>query len=134
MKLKYKDTELNIIIHETKNRVGLDKDDVWCEMSFIAVNKNFHHEVWRKSLTKSETLSSIERMKNYYYKGKLEDNMTFIKNYFTVNFYPIIDGKKIMEIFTITILNGKTIKHVIKFEDKEIAEFIEMVEKNYKIK
>lgn len=126
MMLNYKKTRYDLKISVTSNDVGLNNNDVWCNIDIAIKNNEFKYHVNRQSFSKNELTKIVNNIEAYYYKNEIKPKLYFIKNYFTIECY-FKENNKYMNLNLINPENTKYKNYTITFKNTEIIEILNII-------
>ena len=124
MKLKFKNTNINYAVTETKNKEGLASNDSWLMVDFYVENDEFSYHSCRESLSWGEIVEACNIIRKLYDEPiKVSEKITFIKNYFKI-YIKNTPEKKTMVLNLIDLNDSKRTSYKLYFEQEEILEFV----------
>ena len=124
MKLKFKNTNINYAVTETKNKEGLASNDSWLMVDFYVENDEFSYHSCRESLSLGEIVEACNIIRKLYDETiKVSEKITFIKNYFKI-YIKNTPEKKTMVLNLIDLNDSKRTSYKLYFEQEEILEFV----------
>ena len=124
MKLKFKNTNINYAVTETKNKEGLASNDSWLMVDFYVENDEFSYHSCRESLSLGEIVEACNIIRKLYDEPiKVSEKITFIKNYFKI-YIKNTPEKKTMVLNLIDLNDSKRTSYKVYFEQEEILEFV----------
>lgn len=124
MKLKFKNTNINYAVTETKNKEGLASNDSWLMVDFYVENDEFSYHSCRESLSLGEIVEACNIIRKLYDEPiKVSEKITFIKNYFKI-YIKNTPEKKTMVLNLIDLNDSKRTSYKLYFEQEEILEFV----------
>ena len=124
MKLKFKNTNINYAVTETKNKEGLASNDSWLMVDFYVENDEFSYHSCRESLSLGEIIEACNIIRKLYDEPiKVSEKITFIKNYFKI-YIKNTPEKKTMVLNLIDLNDSKRTSYKLYFEQEEILEFV----------
>lgn len=124
MKLKFKNTNINYAVTETKNKEGLASNDSWLMVDFYVENDEFSYHSCRESLSLGEIVEACNIIHKLYDEPiKVSEKITFIKNYFKI-YIKNTPEKKTMVLNLIDLNDSKRTSYKLYFEQEEILEFV----------
>ena len=124
MKLKFKNTNINYAVTETKNKEGLASNDSWLMVDFYVENDEFSYHSCRESLSLGEIVEACNIIRKLYDEPiKVSEIITFIKNYFKI-YIKNTPEKKTMVLNLIDLNDSKRTSYKLYFEQEEILEFV----------
>lgn len=122
MKLKFKETQLNITLKPTEDHMGLKKEDYWYLVNLTINNDEYNYELEEKLLTNNEVEQTINTLEQYI-KGSIDiTEISYITNYLKINLL-----EEHLELTLIEKLSSNSKKYTVILDKEEVLELINIL-------
>lgn len=122
MKLKFKETQLNIKLDPTNNNIGLKEEDYWYLTTIKVMNNEYNYEITKEILTDKEINSTIDMLEKYINNNIVSKEISYITNYIKFNLY-----EENIELILIEPLSENSKTYSIVLDKDEVLELINIL-------
>ena len=122
MKLKFKETQLNIKLDPTNNNIGLKEADYWYLTTIKVMNNEYNYEITKEILTDKEINTTIDMLEKYLNNNIVSKEISYITNYIKFNLY-----EENIELILIEPLSENSKTYSIVLDKDEVLELINIL-------
>lgn len=126
MKLKFKDTQLDITLKPTTNNIGLKKEDYWYLISLKINNNEYNYEITKEILSNNEIENTINILEQYINNKTNIKEISYITNYIKID---LLDN--FIEITFIEELSKSSKKYKVILDEEEVLELINILKNKW---